>query len=64
MTRLVCRSAPLPTKHIAEQMDFDAFHKDPRTPPEQEVCAWRLVVAHPKDTDNGQCWSEEIFSTL
>jgi hypothetical protein len=24
----------------------------------------RLVVSEPADTDNGQCWNEEIFSTL
>ena len=63
-TRLVCRSAPLPTKHIVEQMDFDAFHKDPHTPPWQGACAWRVVIATPAETDNGQCWSEEVFSLL
>lgn len=68
-TRLVCRSAPLPTKHIAEQMEEDLLEEISRI--EAEGCGMstdhrskRRVVASPEDTDNGQCWSEEIFSML
>lgn len=69
MTRLVCRSAPLPTRMIAWQMESDAWAHakaaDPFTlPPMRAWLVVRFTVAKPKDTDNGQCWSEDIFSTL
>lgn len=68
MRRLVCRSAPLPTKHLARQMRRDENrHLHERSAFEgvefYRGCQ-RRVVASPEDTDNGQCWSEEIFSTL
>lgn len=49
---------------IEQQMEFDAFHRDPATPPDREECAWRVLIAEPADTNNAQCWSEEIFSLL
>lgn len=79
MQRLVCRSAPLPTTAIAQRMEHDHWWnalcieaerlgRHPVSLAQERVelivSARRTVVASPEDTDNGQCWSEEIFSLL
>lgn len=81
MTRLVCRSAPLPTRALARQMEDDEWWRRLLSAAEERGVhvaglaqewvrlepvaeARRTVLAAPKDTDNSQCWSEEIFSLL
>lgn len=78
MIRLVCRSTPLPTKHIAEEMREDECWRQIIVEAERlgvhpaaiarSFPCWakvkRRTLARPADTDVGQCWSEEIFSLL
>lgn len=76
-TRLVCHSAPLPTKEIARRMAEDERDEESRSvrryvrqhptrggriPTAMRVA--RVAIANPEDTDVGQCWSEEVFSML
>lgn len=64
-------STPATTEEIAEQMERDRDEQELAMGPCPDWAGSNLwnparsrVVAAPEDTDNGQCWSEEIFSLL